>query len=346
MSSSSDSFRSNSRRDEAAKTAGQQPVNSPDTSEAQQAAETAIPIWMNRVSKWYGSVIGINEVTLQIQGGIVGLLGPNGAGKSTLMKLLTGQLRQNLGGIKIFGQSVRNAASRRNLGYCPDVDAFYEEMTGKQFVDVMLRISGYSGREARHLSAHALEVVGMSGDSAGKVLRGCSKGMRQRIKLAQAIAHDPELLILDEPLSGLDPVGRREFCQLFRELAGQGKTILVSSHVLEEIEQITDSVVLVGNGRVLNHGSWSEVSSFLNRLPQQVRVTSDRMRELVGHLIQWPGVIDVEIQGDQQCNLTTRDPSGLCDEIMRLVCDHGFRVDQLHSEDGWADALFNLAGMN
>jgi ABC-2 type transport system ATP-binding protein len=170
--------------------------------------------------------------------------------------------------------------------------------------------------------------------------------MRQRIKLAQAIAHDPDLLILDEPLSGLDPVGRREFCQLFRQLARQGKTILVSSHVLEEIEQITDSVVLVGNGRVLNQGSWSEVSSFLNQLPQQVRVTADRARELVGFLIQWPGVIDVQFRGENQCTLTTSDPSGLCDEVARLVCEKGFIVDQLHSQDGWAGALFHLAGSN
>lgn len=306
----------------------------------------AIPIRMSRVSKWYGSVIGVNEITLEIRGGIVGLLGPNGAGKSTLMKLLTGQLRQNLGAIQIFGQSVRDARCRRNLGYCPDVDAFYEEMTGQQFVQVMLRISGYSSKESMHLCQNALEVVGMSGDQAGKVLRGCSKGMRQRIKLAQAIAHDPDLLILDEPLSGLDPVGRREFCQLFRQLARQGKTILVSSHVLEEIEQITDSVVLVGNGRVLNQGSWSQVSSFLNQLPQQVRVTADRARELVGFLIQWPGVIDVQFRGENQCTLTTSDPSGLCDEVARLVCEKGFIVDQLHSQDGWADALFHLAGSN
>lgn len=301
---------------------------------------------MDRVSKWYGSVIGINEVTLRIQGGIVGLLGPNGAGKSTLMKLLTGQLRPNLGSIRIFGQSVRNAASRRKLGYCPDVDAFYEEMTGRQFVEVMLRIAGYRSSEARHLGARALEVVGMSGEQSSKILRGCSKGMRQRIKMAQAIAHDPELLILDEPLSGLDPVGRREFCQLFRELAQQRKTLLVSSHVLEEIEQITDSVVLVGNGRVLNHGSWGEVSSFLNRLPQKVRVKSDRLRELVSHLVAWPGVIDIQVRGDYQCVLTTRDPSGLCGEIMRLVVEKEFRVEQLQSEDGWAEALFGLAGAN
>ena len=237
-----------------------------------------LPIVMDRVSKWYGAVIGVNEISLQVAGGIVGLLGPNGAGKSTLMKLLTGQLRPNLGKIRIFGKSVRSVSARRRLGYAPDVDAYYEEMTGRQFVEVMLRLAGYRQGEAVHRGKHALEVVGMSGEKADKVLRGCSKGMRQRIKLAQAIAHDPDLLILDEPLSGLDPVGRREFCELFKELARHGKTLLVSSHVLEEIEQITDSVILVGNGRVLTQGSWGQVSGFLNDLPQQVWITSDRLR--------------------------------------------------------------------
>lgn len=301
------------------------------------------PVLMDRVSKWYGAVIGLNEVTLEIHGGIVGILGPNGAGKSTLMKLLTGQLRPNLGKVRIFGRSVRSVSARRRMGYAPDVDAYYEEMTGHQFVSVMLRLSGYRATEATHLTKRALEIVGMSGEHADKVLRGCSKGMRQRIKLAQAIAHDPELLILDEPLSGLDPVGRREFCQLFRELAVQGKTLLVSSHVLEEIEQITDSVVLVSNGRVLNHGSWGEVASFLNELPQQVKISCDRIRALVGQLVAWPGVMDVRFRGQDQCLITTRDPSGLCGEIGRLVCEQNFRIDLLQSEDGWADALFDMA---
>ncbi|MBX3420308.1 MAG: ABC transporter ATP-binding protein [Pirellulaceae bacterium] len=302
-----------------------------------------LPIWMDRVSKWYGAVIGVNEVSLQVAGGIVGLLGPNGAGKSTLMKLLTGQLRPNLGQIRIYGQSVRSVAARRKLGYAPDVDAYFEEMTGRQFVQTMLRLAGYRQNETQHLAQRALETVGMSGSRADKVLRGCSKGMRQRIKLAQAIAHDPDLLILDEPLSGLDPVGRREFCQLFNDLSRQGKTLLVSSHVLEEVEQITDSVILVGSGRVLTQGSWGDVSSFLNDLPQQVHIVSDRIREFVGGLIQWPGVIDVHFRGNDQCVLTTRDPSGLCAEIGRLVCQHQYRVDHLESEAGWAEALFHLA---
>lgn len=318
--------------------AGQAPRSGP---------ERTVPIWLDRVSKWYGSVIGVNEMSLRVESGIVGLLGPNGAGKSTLIRLITGQLRPNLGKLRVFGRSVRSPAARRRVGYCPDVDAFYEEMSGREFVDSMLRLSGYSRAEAKARTESALETVGMIdelGQKRGsKRLRSCSKGMRQRIKLAQAIAHDPDLLVLDEPMAGLDPVGRRDFCRLFRELADRGKTILISSHILHEIEDIAESVILIGQGRILAQGTWAEVVRFLDHLPQQVYVSCDRPRELVSNLVLWPGVIDARMKSDRECVLTTRDPDGLCERIGRLVCEEGYRVDRLRTNDQWADALFSLA---
>ncbi len=160
-----------------------------------------------RVSKWYGPVIGVNQVTLELRSGITGLVGSNGAGKSTLMRLIAGQLRPDLGCIQVHGWDAWSTAARRHVGYCPEVDAFYEEMSGRQFVEAMARLCGYPHREARQRSESALERVGMAGRAERRV-RGYSKGMRQRIKLAQALLHDPELLVLDEPLSGIDPVGR------------------------------------------------------------------------------------------------------------------------------------------
>lgn len=306
-----------------------------------------LPIWMDRVSKWYGSVIGVNEMSLRVEKGIVGLLGPNGAGKSTLIRLITGQLRPNLGHVRVYGRSVRAPAARRRIGYCPDVDAFYEEMTGREFVRAMLRLSGFSGSEAIDRADQALETVGMSDEGsfqrASKRLRSCSKGMRQRIKLAQAIAHDPDLLILDEPMAGLDPVGRRDFCRLFRQFADQGKTLLVSSHILDEIEELAASVILIGQGRILAQGTWEHVVGFLDHLPQQVLVVCERIRELAAQLVCWPGVIDVRIKNDRECVLTTRDPDGLCDQVSRLVREEGFKVDRLRTNDQWADALFSLA---
>ncbi|MBY0586775.1 ABC transporter ATP-binding protein [bacterium] len=306
------------------------------------AISRSVPLALQQVSKWYGNVIGINEATITIDGGAVALLGPNGAGKSTLMKLITGQLRPSLGNVNVFGVPPANPNSRRRVGYCPDVDAFYEEMTGRQFVHAMLKLSGYTIREAKERTDRSLDTVGMA-DRADKPIRGCSKGMRQRIKLAQAIAHDPDLLVLDEPLSGLDPVGRRDFCDLFRKWTQQGRTILISSHVMEEVEAVAESVILVGAGRVLTQGTWREINAFLNDIPQRYRVSSPAIRLLASRLIQWPGLVEVELLGPTDCVVTTRDGSGLCEEIGRLVCDDGFEVDRFKPEGHWAETLFGLA---
>jgi ABC-2 type transport system ATP-binding protein len=163
----------------------------------------------DRVSKWYGPVIGVNQVTLELRPGITGLVGANGSGKSTLLRLATGQLRPDLGSVRVRGLDVWDAAAKRHVGYCPDNDSFYEEMSGRQFVRAMARLCGFSRRQADERTDAVLELVGMTG-RAERRLRGYSKGMRQRIKLAQALVHDPALLVLDEPLSGIDPVGRAE----------------------------------------------------------------------------------------------------------------------------------------
>lgn len=306
-----------------------------------------VPIWAENVSKWYGPVIGVNELSLRVEGGIVALLGPNGAGKSTLIRLLTGQLRPSLGHIRIFGRSVRAPEARRRIGYCPDVDAFYEEMTGRNFVRAMLRFSGYTELEAAERAEHALSLVGMTDSEsrrqAGKRLRGCSKGMRQRIKLAQALAHDPDLLILDEPLSGLDPVGRRDFFRLFISLAEQGRTLLISSHLLDEMEDLADSVCLLAQGRILTQGSWEEVAGYLEHLPQPVRVACPNVRRLARELIRWPGIIDVHFLSDEECIFTARDPRALCRELGRLVCEQEFPISRLVSHEDWAGTLFSLA---
>ena len=161
------------------------------------------------VSKWYGSVLALNQVTLELTGGITGLVGANGAGKSTLLRLANGQLKPTLGKVSIRGVDAWDWRARRLVGYCPDVDAFYEDLSGRKYVAIMARLCGFVKKEALRRTEAALEQVGMT-DRADRKLQGYSKGMRQRIKLAQALLHDPELLILDEPLSGIDPIGRQE----------------------------------------------------------------------------------------------------------------------------------------
>jgi len=186
----------------------------------------------DHVSKWYGQVIGLNDVSVSIPSGITGLLGPNGAGKSTLMKLLTGQLKPSKGSITVLGEAIwGNPRLFFRLGFCPEQDAFYDRMTGLEWVSGLVRLNGYTDSEATAAATKALEIVDLI-EAANKKIGGYSKGMRQRVKLAQAIVHDPELLILDEPLSGMDPIARRRTIRLVKDWAKAGKSVLVTSHKL------------------------------------------------------------------------------------------------------------------
>ncbi|MBI1915527.1 MAG: ABC transporter ATP-binding protein [Planctomycetes bacterium] len=227
-----------------------------------------------RVSKFYGPVIGVNQVTLELRPGITGLVGSNGAGKSTLMRLAAGQARPDLGRVQVRGHDARSAEARLRVGYCPEVDTFYEEMSGRQFVQTMARLCGYRRGEAHQRAEETLRQVGMT-DRSDRRLRGYSKGMRQRIKLAQALLHDPPLLLLDEPLSGIDPVGRQEFIGLFLELAERNKCLLVSSHELEELEKLTDHVAIMARGRIAAVGSIAQIRERLEDQPLSIRIDID-----------------------------------------------------------------------
>ena len=201
------------------------------------------------VTKFYGAVIGLNDLTCRIGPGITGLLGSNGAGKSTLLKLASGQLRPTQGSVKIGALSATSTSAKRLIGYCPDHAHLYEEMTGEEFVRTMCALHGFSGNEVRRRTVEVLEEVGMT-DRAHRRLGGCSHGMRQRFKLAQALVHDPQVLLLDEPLTGIDPGGRKEINDLLFRLADRGKSILVSSHILNDIEHLADRILVLNAGRV------------------------------------------------------------------------------------------------
>ena len=191
-----------------------------------------------RLSKWYGQVIGLNDVTLTLESGVTALLGPNGAGKTTFLRLMTGQLRPSSGGIRLFGEPVwNNPRVLRRIGFCPEEDAFFEFMTGLEFVTCMARLSGIGGAEATERATRAMEEVGLT-DAMHRSVGGYSKGMRQRTKFAQAIVHDPDILFLDEPMTGADPVARRALRELIAKHADAGKQIVVSSHVLHEVEAL------------------------------------------------------------------------------------------------------------
>jgi ABC-2 type transport system ATP-binding protein len=306
-----------------------------------------------RVSKWYGPVIGVNQATLELRSGVTGLVGANGAGKSTLLRLIAGHLRPDLGHVEVLGRSAWSAAAKRHIGYCPEVDAFYEEMSGRQFVEAMARLSGYTAGEARRRAEAALERVGMA-DRSERRLRGYSKGMRQRVKLAQALLHDPELLVLDEPLSGIDPVGRAEFLALFRGLAEQGKCLLVSSHELDELQKLTDHVAVMARGRIAAVGTVAQIRERLDDHPLTLHVETahsaeedgtDRRRDLAGALLRLPDVVGVELleddseEGVGRLLVRARNPRTFFSDFARLIVEERYEVRRMQTLDESAQAV-------
>lgn len=223
-----------------------------------------------RLSKWYGQVSGLNDVTVTVAAGITGLLGPNGAGKSTFMKIVTGQLRPSAGIVRIFGEPIwGNPAQYHRLGFCPEQDAFYDYMTGREWIEALAGLHGMNADGSREAATRALDAVDLM-DAADRKIGGYSKGMRQRVKLAQAIVHDPALLILDEPLNGMDPLMRRRTIRLVRAWARAGKTIIVSSHILHEIEAMTSNILLMHNGRIVAEGDVHQIRALIDEHPHRV----------------------------------------------------------------------------
>ena len=250
------------------------------------------------LSKWYGQVIGLNDVTLTIGAGVTGLLGPNGAGKSTLLKLITGQLKPSKGTVRILGEPVwGNPAIYLRMGLCPEQDAFYDRMTGREWVTALLRLNGLGDREAAEAAMAALEQVDLQ-DAADKRIGAYSKGMRQRVKLAQAIAHQPELLVLDEPLSGMDPLARRKTIRLLRGWAAAGRNVIVSSHVLHEVEALTSDILLMHHGRVLAEGNVHQIRDLIDEHPHTVCMRTRQPRALAKQLVDSEDVLSVRFEED------------------------------------------------
>ena len=301
-----------------------------------------VPIAARSLSKWYGQVIGVNDIQIDFEPGITGLLGPNGAGKSTLLKLIGGQLRPSLGEVLIYGQPVWNSASaRQSIGFAPEEDSFHEEMSGLQFVYSMARLTGLARRQAMARSREAVATVGMS-KSARKPMRACSRGMRQRIKIAQALAHDPPILVLDEPLTGIDPPGRLELLRLFQDLRNAGKTIILSSHILEEIEAVTGNIVLMAQGRVLVSGNVRRIRDLLDEYPLTVRIECGQARALAQALMLLSEVTGVALgQGENELIVKVRRPESFFCRLPRLVVELGADIRALEPVDASVAAIFD-----
>jgi ABC-2 type transport system ATP-binding protein len=280
----------------------------------------------------------VNQVTLELRSGITGLVGPNGSGKSTLMRLATGQLRPDLGSVLVCGQEAWSAEAKCHVGACPDVDAFYEDLSGRGFVETMARLCGFPAAGARQRAEQVLELVEMA-DRADRRIGGYSKGMRQRIKLAAALVHDPRLLILDEPLSGIDPIGRQEFLELFLKLAEQGKCLLVSSHELEELEKLTDHVAIMARGRIAAVGTLAQIRDLLDDHPLSVLIQSDEPRQVARLLLDFPDVLGVELAEGERVIVRTRQAPRFFREFARLVLEEDLQIQRLEALDDSAHAI-------
>lgn len=303
------------------------------------AVATAVDLTFRQVTKFYGAVIGLNDLTCQIGPGITGLLGANGAGKSTLLNLASGQLRPTQGAVQIGGHASTSTAAKRLIGYCPDHTQLYEEMTGEEFVRTMCALHGFSRNEVNQRTAAVLEEVGMS-DRARRRIAGCSQGMRQRFKLAQALVHDPQVLLLDEPLTGIDPGGRKEINDLLFRLAERGKCILVSSHILNDIERLADRILVLGRGRLIASGSLSEIRQLLNDRPLLIEITCQDPRRLAAELVSLPQVQGCDVSGDR-LRIRTRQVDEFYVQVQQLVIQQGHVVRQMQSLDEGAEAIFD-----
>jgi ABC-2 type transport system ATP-binding protein len=298
-------------------------------------------IVFNNVSKFYGEVLGVNRVHLSIPPGITSLVGPNGSGKTTLMNLVTGLLQPTEGSVRVLDVPPGDPESLfHKVGYCTQYDSFPKGATGRSFIRGYLRVHGMDAARARELTEKALEQVGLV-DAAGRKVAAYSKGMRQRIKLAQSIAHEPEVLVLDEPLNGLDPMARAEMISLFQEWAGAGRHLMISSHILHEVDLISDQVVLLNEGYVVAEGNIRGVRSEMENRPLQILIRCDNPSILASRVFGLDSVVEARIHEDGNGLLvSTRDASRFFLLLNRVVLDCNLKIEAVAPADEDVHAVY------
>jgi len=293
------------------------------------------------VSRFYGEVLGVNRINLEIAPGLTGLVGPNGSGKSTLMHLMTGLLRPSRGEITVLGVRPDQPEELfRLVGYCTQYDSFPNGATGLSFLLYALALHGYPRDEAENRAWSALERVGLT-DAARRRVAGYSKGMRQRIKLAHAHCHDPQVLVLDEPLNGLDPMGRAEMIELFSSLAKGGKHVIVSSHILHEVDVISDGVIMIHGGSVVAEGAIRAVRGEITSHPIQVLVRSDRPHVVASKAFELDHVVEARVLDERSLLIRTRDADDFFARLNRIVLDNGVEVETVAPSDESVHAVYD-----
>jgi ABC-2 type transport system ATP-binding protein len=309
------------------------------SAEARRAAAEPI-VQAEHLSKWYGQVSGLNDVSVRIPPGITGLLGPNGAGKSTFMKLMTGQLKPSKGVIRIFGEPMwGNPRVFFRIGFCPEQDAYYDRMTGLGWVVALVRLNGLTEPEAIEAANRALDQVGLL-DAANKKIGAYSKGMRQRVKMAQALVHDPDLLILDEPLTGMDPLMRRKSIRLIKDWARAGKHIVVSSHILHEIEAMTSNILLINNGRIVAEGNVHQIRELIDTHPHTVYVRGQDPRALARRFLVDDDLLSLRFEPGAVV-VETSKPDAFYARLTALAASgEAGTIDEVTSPDDNLQAVF------
>ncbi|HYK19278.1 MAG TPA: ABC transporter ATP-binding protein [Pyrinomonadaceae bacterium] len=298
-------------------------------------------IIFDNVSKFYGEILGVNRVNLQIAPGITSLVGPNGAGKSTLMNLMTGLLRPTRGAITIVGIPTDQPERLfRKVGYCTQFDSFPRGLTGREFLNSFLLVHGFDRKRANELTQVALERVNLV-EAADRKVAAYSKGMRQRIRLAQAIAHEPAVLILDEPLNGLDPMVRAETIALFRKFAAEGLHLIISSHILHEVDMMSDRVVLLNNGYIVAEGNIHGVRDEMEEHPMQILIRCDQPAKLAAYVFAQNHVVEARVHDDRKgLFVKTRDADRFYLLLNRAVAEGEVNVESVAPVDDDLSAVY------
>ncbi len=298
----------------------------------------AAVIRVEGVSRWYGSVVAVSDVSFDVQPGITGLLGPNGAGKTTLLRMMTGLAEVSSGRVTMFGEPVRdNPALYRRIGVMSEHETVYGFMTGRQFVTLMGELRRVPDLEQAVDRAIALvDLV----DAQHRRMDTYSRGMRQRMRLAATVVHSPEVLILDEPLNGADPRQRVHFKRLLQHLAGTGCTIVLSSHILEEVEELADTVLLIVNGKLAASGGFRAIRAALDQRPYHVRIVADAPRALAAAIVGLPSVEAVQVDPDGALVVLSRQVQALQVELPRLAQREGIRLRRVEPLDDSLESVF------
>lgn len=296
---------------------------------------------LSAVSRWYGNVLGLSRVSLGFEPGVTALLGPNGAGKSTLLKLVVGLLRPSSGSVRVFGERpFGNPKVYERLGLVPEEEDFRARVSALEWVEHLAGLSGLGASDARERAQQALDDVGLS-EAAQRNVPTFSRGMKQRLRIAQAIVHDPDVLVLDEPLTGLDPAGRREVIDRIRSWGAAGKTVIVSSHILHEVELMTHEVVLMTAGKVMASGNIHEIRRLMDAHPHHILIKTPSPRALAAKLLAQDGLHSISYSEERsQVELETREPDRFYPLIEDFVLDGTATIDEISSPDDNLEAVF------